>query len=168
MREYILREVERLKSKYHTDDPFALCKALNIDVSENSDFTHLKGFYCVMNRQRFIVINANLSEHDKRIVCAHELGHDRLHRKMAAAAPLRDFSLYEMTSKPEYQANLFAAEMLICDKDVLDLAGSGMDYFSMCRALSYAPDLVAFKLFSMIQRGYTLNLPQNVNSRFLK
>ena len=168
MRKYIVREAQRLRTKYHTCNPFKICKALNITVREDPSFIHLKGFYCVMNRQRFIIINANLSEHDKHIVCAHELGHDRLHRKMAAASPLRDFSLYEMSSKPEYQANLFASEILISDNDVLNLAQSGIDYFSMCRTLSYAPDLVAFKLFSMIQRGYALNLPQNVNSRFLK
>ena len=167
MREYIFREVSRLKAKYQTRDPFIICRALNIDVRERADFKKLKGFYCVMNRQRFIVINANLSEHDKRIVCAHELGHDRLHRSLASAAVLRDFSLYEMTSKPEYQANLFAAEMLISDADVLSLAGSGTDYFSMCRELSYAPDLVAFKLYSMIQRGHALMLPQNLSSKFL-
>ena len=168
MREYILKEVSRLKTKYKTCDPFLIAESLNISVIEDPSFSNLKGFYCIMNRQRFIVINANLTPHEKKVVCAHELGHDRLHRKMASAAPLKDFALYEMTSKPEYQANLFAAEMLISDDDILSLAGSDMDYFSMCRALSYAPDLVAFKLFSMVQRGFSLNIPQNVNSRFLK
>ena len=101
MREYIFKEVCRLKSKYKTSDPFSICRELGIDVRERADFKTLKGFYCVMNRGRFIVINENLNEHDKRIVCAHELGHDRLHRDIAAASVLRDFSLYEMTSKPE-------------------------------------------------------------------
>jgi len=168
LREYILKEVTRLKTKYKTDDPFLIAEALNIDVREDPSFSSLKGFYCIMNRQRFIVINANLSPQEKRVVCAHELGHDRLHRKMASAAPLKDFALYEMTSKPEYQANIFAAEMLISDDDILTLARSDMDYFTMCRSLSYAPELVSFKLFSMVQRGHPINVPQNVNSRFLK
>ncbi|MBR2742691.1 MAG: ImmA/IrrE family metallo-endopeptidase [Clostridia bacterium] len=166
MREYIVSEAHRLREKYKTDDPFLICEALGVDVRERADFKNLKGFYCVMNRRRFIVINANLNERDKRAVCAHELGHDRLHRELAASSVMRDFSLYDTSSKPEYQANLFAAELLISDSDVLSLADGGMDYFSMCRTLSYAPDLVAFKLYSMIQRGYALTLPQNVNSRF--
>jgi len=107
LREYILKEVTRLKTKYKTDDPFLIAEALNIDVREDPSFSSLKGFYCIMNRQRFIVINANLSPQEKRVVCAHELGHDRLHRKMASAAPLKDFALYEMTSKPELSGKHF-------------------------------------------------------------
>ena len=43
-----------------------------------------------------------------------------------------------------------------------------MDYFRMCKELYVSPDLMSFKLFSMIQRGYRYNLPQGLNSTFLK
>ena len=74
-----------------------------------------------------------------------------------------------MTSKTEYQANLFAADFLISDEEVEELtAREDMDYFRMCNELCVSPDLTSFKLFSMIQRGYRYNLPQNLNSTFLK
>jgi hypothetical protein len=43
-----------------------------------------------------------------------------------------------------------------------------MDYFRICKELYVRPDLMSFKLFSMIQRGYQYNLPQGLNSTFLK
>ena len=50
-----------------------------------------------------------LDENMLRIVCAHELGHDQLHRNMAKTTPIHEFMLYDMKSKPEYEANIVAA-----------------------------------------------------------
>ena len=47
-------------------------------------------------------------------------------------------------------------------------AQEDMDYFRICKELYVSPDLMSFKLFSMIQRGYQYNLPQGLNSTFLK
>ena len=67
------------------------------------------------------------------------------------------------------QVNLFAADSLIPDSEVEDLAKDEcMDYFSMCRTLCVSPELMSFKLYSLIHRGYNYKLPQNINSGFLK
>ncbi len=55
--------------------------------------------------------NNSLDENMLRIVCAHELGHDQLHRNMAKTTPIHEFMLYDMKSKPEYEANIVAAEI---------------------------------------------------------
>ena len=48
-------------------------------------------------------------------------------------APMSDNRLYNMTDETEYQANLFAADLLISDKDVADLSkNEELDYFSFC------------------------------------
>ena len=49
----------------------------------------------------------------KRIVCAHEIGHDRLHRALAKKHGLQEFVLYDMATKPEYEANIVATEILL-------------------------------------------------------
>ena len=55
-------------------------------VCEN--FSSLKGMYRVIKRNRFIFLNNSLDENMLRIVCAHELGHDQLHRNMAKTTPI--------------------------------------------------------------------------------
>lgn len=167
MSERILTCVDALKKKYGTSDPFELIDALGIHFGYTAAL-RLKGYYVVQNRERFIRINANLSEQEKRMVAAHELGHDRQHRALARIHPLRDVSLYNMNSRYEHQANLFAAELLISDQDVLGCIAEDIDYLSMCRLFSVDPALMAFKMFSMLQRGYPINMPQNLDSRFLR
>ena len=63
--------------------------------------------------------NESLNENMLRIVCAHELGHDQLHRNMAKTTPIHEFMLYDMKSKPEYEANIVAAEILMDSDEVL-------------------------------------------------
>lgn len=67
-----------------------------------------------------IFINNQLSEQMQRIVCAHELGHDQLHRNLAKDNPLREFMLYDMRTKPEYEANIVAAEILLDNDELLE------------------------------------------------
>ncbi len=159
--------VNSLRSKYGTSDPFELIDALGINLGYTGA-SRLKGYYVVQNRERFIRINSNLSVRDQYGVASHELGHDRLHQEIARVYPLRDISLFSMKSKCEHQANLFAAELLVMDQDVLDCMADEMDYMAMCRTLEIDPDLMAFKVYSMLQRGHRVNVPQNINSGFLK
>ena len=84
-----------------TRDPFRMARELGIHVYEE-DFGRLKGMYRVILRRRCIFINRNLDEDTRRIVCAHEIGHDRLHRALAQGSGLGDVMLYDMTARPEY------------------------------------------------------------------
>jgi len=167
MSERILAAVDALRKRHGTSDPFELIDALGIHFGYTSA-SRLKGYYVVQNRERFIRVNAKLRTREQRVVAAHELGHDQQHRDMARVHPLRDASLYSTTSKYEHQANIFAAELLITDQDVQDCIADDMDYLSICRTLSVEPDLMAFKLFSMLQRGHRINVPQNLDSLFLR
>ena len=47
------------------------------------------------------------------------------------------------------------------------LSKEDMDYFSICKYLCTTPDVMSFKLFSLIRRGYTYDLPMGIDSRFL-
>jgi len=83
-------------------------------------------------------------------------------------APMRDSVLFTMKSRCEYEANLFTADFLIEDADVESLIrDEGLDYFTLCGKLGTSPDLMAFKMYSMIKRGYNYSLPADLNSRFL-
>ena len=102
-----------------TRDPFQIANALGINVMDDCEnLGSLKGMYCIVKRNRFIFLNKDLSPQMKRIVCAHEIGHDRLHRALAKKHGLQEFVLYDMATKPEYEANIVAAEILL-DSDWL-------------------------------------------------
>ncbi len=167
MNDYIYKQVQRLVKKYHTRDPFEILENMNVIVVESDKYETLKG-YCFMSCQStYTVINTFLPEPVKRIVAAHELGHIILHRHQLKMAPMKDSVLYDMTSQTEYEANMFAADLLINDDDIHTLSKEDMDYFSMCKYLCTTPDVMSFKLFSLIRRGYTYDLPMGIDSRFL-
>ena len=69
----------------------------------------------------YVMISSFLSEEEKMIVAAHELGHIILHRSQLKMAPMQDDTLYNMTDNTEYQANLFAADLLIEDEEIEDM-----------------------------------------------
>jgi len=157
-----------LVRRCETTDPFRIADEIGVDVSY-ADLGNLKGMYSYIKRNRFIVVNQELGDVERRVVCAHELGHDQRHRDLARNKWLHDFMLYNMNAQPEYEANLFAAELLLPDKDVLSvIADSDGDYFSTSRALYVPPELLGFKLFSMAKRGYAVKNPIDLDSRFLR
>lgn len=159
-------EAERLVKRYHTRDPFALALQTGARVRYR-DLGHLKGLYLLFDRCRYILLNQNLADEERRMVCAHELGHDRLHRGIAKSAFFQENQLFCMSGKMEHQANLFAAELLLGDDHVLELQAAG-DLASIAKLLGVHPQLVLFKLNAMNARGYRFSLPQDCKSDFFK
>ena len=163
---YIHRTASNLKIKFNTNDPFEIVEALGIYISFRQ-IGRLKGFYHVVNREYHIVINQTLCDMDKRVVCAHELGHDRLHKHFARMAAFKDFIIYDISSKPEFEANLFAADILLNDTEILELQND-CDFISMGTIIGINPNIITFKLISMRQRGFILNISQSYDNKFLK
>ena len=141
---------------------------MKVVVIESDRYNSLKGYCFISCQTTYVVINALLTEAEKRIVGAHELAHILLHRNHLKLAPMKDTLLYDMASQTEYEANLFAADLLLDDEDIHKISqDENMDYFNMCKALYVTPDFMSFKLFSLIRRGHAYNLPQEIDSRFL-
>ncbi len=150
-----------------TRDPFRIAGELGILVRFRNDFQKLKGMYRVIKRNRFVFLNANMSDRMKRIVCAHEIGHDQFHRHLAVDASLQEFTLYQMHSRPEYEANIMAAELLLDTQDVLELAYKNYDVEQIAHALGSDINLVALKLGPLRGEGYQLRFPE-FRADFLK
>lgn len=144
---YIYDETQKLIRKYKTRDPFKIMDNMHVIVGESSSF---------------------LSEEEKQIVAAHELGHIILHRTQLKMAPMKDDTLYNMQDNTEYQANLFAADLLLSDADIADMAhNEDLDYFSLCSTLNSTPELMSFKLYSLTKRGQAYHMPMEIQSNFL-
>lgn len=163
----IYNRAMKLVRRYDTREPLSMAEAMGIRV-RYADLGHLKGLYTVLRRNRFIVLNENLSPRMTRLVCAHELGHDQLHRALAKDALLQEFVLYNMDTQPEYEANLFAADLLLPDEEVLDYV---YHYRYSADQIAHMMDsdinLIALKMVQLAQRGHAFD---NVDYRssFLK
>ncbi|MEY9979735.1 ImmA/IrrE family metallo-endopeptidase [Lysinibacillus sp. RC79] len=110
--------IEKQNIKYNTTCPFKLAKYLNIQVIEYDLHEEIRGYYKYDRRNKYIVINSNLSEEWKRIVCAHELGHALLHPRLNT--PFMCNRTFFSVDKVEVQANTFAAYLLIPDENLVD------------------------------------------------
>ena len=158
----------KLVTRCGTRNPFEIARQLGIEVMFCDDFGPLKGMYRVIKRNRFIFINKNMSERMQIIVCAHELGHDQLHRKLAKTNALREFMLYDMTTRPEYEANIVAAEILLDTDEVLDyIYNYGYTSEQTARAMGTDINLVALKIAHLAESGYDLR-KLDYRSDFLK
>ena len=157
-----------LVRRYGTRDPFRIAQELGIEVLFCDDFGPLKGMYRVIKRNRFIFINKDLSPRMQRIVCAHELGHDQLHRYLAKGNALQEFMLYDMATKPEYEANIVAAEILLDTDELLEYVYHyGYTSEQIARAMHTDINLVALKIAHLAETGHDLRRIEH-RSDFLK
>ena len=163
----ITARTERLMRTYGTREPFSIAKELGIDIIYATGLRQLKGMYRVIKRNRFIILNAKNSDRMNAIVCAHELGHDQLHRELAKEKPFQEFMLYDMNSIQEYEANVFAANLLLEDEAVLELVYDGYDIVRIAAELQSDVNLVALKVDYLIRKGHDLRWQEHF-SKFLK
>lgn len=126
----------------------------------------LKGFYICENGERYIVINDELDDVLKKVVCAHEFGHDMLHRELSVGG-IREGTLFLDTNKTEREANLFAACLLITDEEMLDAASFSADIASVASYLNLPSEIVNYKLNAMNIKGYNFKTGE-IKNDFLK
>jgi len=106
--------VESLLKKHKTNCPFEIAKdrGINIKFADLGEST--RGIYYSKFRKRFIVIHNKLPDDWQRLVCAHELGHDILHRGINRF--FIDSHTFFIAAKHERQANIFAVHLLTANE----------------------------------------------------
>lgn len=155
--ELLYQAGSRIVKRCGTRDPFAIADDLGIKILFCDNFGPLKGMYRVIKRNRFVFINRNLSKRMQQIVCAHEIGHDQLHRHLAKGGAIQEFMLYDMTIKPEYEANIVAADILLDTEEILEHIYR--NYYSVgqiAKAMGIDQNLVALKIECLSKAGYDL------------
>lgn len=167
----ISESVEKLKRKYGESDPFRLCRDMGIKLLFQAMGTHpdaIKGFFLESKRIRTITINSDLPMVIQRIIAAHELCHATNHRSSGIHA-FHEVALFDQTSVLEKDANLFAAELLLDDEEVLDALNRDTTFFAAAAALYVPIELLDFKFRVMKWKGYKLiEPPINARSNFLR
>lgn len=164
----VYHKAMNLVHKAGTRDAIRIAENLGIHVFFNDSYTNLLGMYCYKQRNRFIFLNGRLDEIWLPMVAAHELGHDMLHREIAQGKLLQEFVLFNLRNTTEYEANAFAAHLLLDNEDVYDLAREGYDVVQMAGMTGTHINLMLIKLQEMNKLGYDLRLPTEPDGRFLR
>jgi len=151
--EYIYKFVKACEAVYGTRDPediFIQRKAaLRRGAPEG-----LRGLIFVAGGAVIVDVSPSLSESLRKMTLAHLLGHAVLHRKRIMSGKTYEEPCDAAALSPaEREADLFAAELLIPDDEILALHESGMNEGQLAASFGALRDLVPHKLFSMRSRG---------------
>ena len=168
--EQIADAANQLKKKYNETDPDVLAKWMRILVSREPMGLYdgcCKGFFVIYKRIKHITINSDLPEILQKIVLAHELGHCILHAGTSSAA-FHEIILFDATDRKEYEANVFASELLLPDEAVLKVLNDDMFFFQAASVLHVPFELLDFKFRILKRRGYKVESPVTANGDFLK
>lgn len=168
---YICKSVQKTLRRYGEADPVRLAARMGIKLIPahmGKEEGCIKGFFLECRRIRTITLNVDLPAEVRRIIVAHELGHAVLHRDHGVHA-FRELSLLDGTAVMEREANLFAAELLLKDEDVLKVWKDGDTFFAAASTLNVPSELLAYKLRLMREKGVQIpDAPILAKSDFLK
>lgn len=165
----IVDAADALLNKHHTRDPFKLADILDIEILYQ-DMKKQKGAYYHVLKNKFVTLNSNLDDVMKAIVLAHEIGHDRVHRNDLGSGQyaFQEFNLFDMrANRKEFEANVFASQILLDSEELLDYVNQGFDIQQIARAMYSDINLVVFKVDILIAQGYRLRQFERKND-FLK
>lgn len=140
MNDRIKKRVAYYSKKFKTRNPFEIADSLGI-LYQIGDIG-CDGCYLFLKNHRYIFLNQNLSDHDMKLVMAHELGHAILHRKQNCYF-IRHKTLL-LNSKTEIEANKFAIELLISDDFLAEHSHYTIDQLS--RMTGYHQKLFELRL----------------------
>lgn len=157
--DYIYNEVQNIVKEYHSRDPFYLADCLGVNVHVDA-IGSLKGLYTICDDEPHIILSNQLDEEEQILVVAHEIGHAVLHGGFVTEGNIfTELAFYDMTSKPEIEANTFAANLLVSDDSFISLACEGYTADCIAKMLSVTTDLLEIKISDMKKRGFPINLP---------
>ena len=160
-----------IKRRYRETDLFRLCRKMGIRViihDTTLSVAAFKGFSIVKSRIPIILLNSGMKEDLMRVVLAHEIGHSVLHRELAAIRGFHDFDLFGMKDQCEFEANVFAAELILDSGEVMEMLNRDVTFFGAARMLQVPPELLDFKFRVLKHQGYTVTPPMLESGDFLK
>lgn len=161
-----------LVSAHGTRDPFRLAETLGFFV-RFINTQKQKGFCTNILNNYFIFINENLSPQMQKMTCAHELGHILLHKDRLGRdgrgrfKKIVEMELFDITSRTEYEANLFASNLLIDEGELREMLYAGEDIVSIASSLDVNVNLLAIKLAEMQKDGLSISIPFTPDRRFM-
>ena len=151
-----------------TRNPMKIASEIGVMLRYSEELDKLLGLYTYRWKHRIILLNDKMEEIMARMVCAHELGHDALHRDIAKGEGLKEFVLFNMKDTTEYEANAFAAHLIIDDDDIYSMSKDKYDVVQMAKMLNVNINLVLIKLQELNKLGYDFRVSCEADSFFFR
>ncbi|MCT4542343.1 MAG: ImmA/IrrE family metallo-endopeptidase [Vallitalea sp.] len=142
--QWIKHTINNLLEQYGTNEPTELADYLGITIIYEY-LGNNNGLYINQNGCKFIVVNENLDYYDQRVIITHELGHAVLHDNLNMA--YLEKNTYYSRDKFEYQANYFAANLLLPDGFEKDIEFRDMTLEQISCMVAIPIELVKIKLY---------------------
>ena len=153
---YIYSKATEMVKQTGTRNPMKIASEIGVMLRYSEELDKLLGLYTYRWKHRIILLNDKMEEIMARMVCAHELGHEALHRDIAKGEGLKEFVLFNMKDTTEYEANAFAAHLIIDD------------VVQMAKMLNVNINLVLIKLQELNKLGYDFRVPCEADSFFFR
>ena len=158
--EEIYKKANSIVRSCGTRDTLKIARELGIYVHYIDTLNDLLGMYTYRHKERHILLNSGMEHMVMQMVCGHEIGHDVFHRDLAKKGnALPEFTLFDMRSKPEYEANAFAAHLIIDNDELVEYMQEGYDVVQLSAMMGTNINLMLIKLNEMNRMGWGLNLP---------
>jgi Zn-dependent peptidase ImmA (M78 family) len=165
----IKKRVRTIIKHTGTRDPLKIAAAQGIAVRVKDLGGSVAAYYFCQSRIRNIVLSSSLDEQSVKIIAAHELGHDALHRGFLKNGATCEKGLFSSNAPLELEANLFAAELLIDSREVFRLLSEReLSFFEIAAALGVPPELLDFKLRLLSDKNIHLLSPITAKGNYLK
>ena len=157
--EEIYKKANSIVRSCGTRDTLKIARELGIYVHYIDTLNDLLGMYTYRHKERHILLNSGMEHMVMQMVCGHEIGHDVFHRDLAKKGnALPEFTLFDMRSKPEYEANAFAAHLIIDNDELVEYMQEGYDVVQLSAMMGTNINLMLIKLNEMNRMGWGLNL----------
>lgn len=141
--------IEKLSSTVHSRNPFEIAQALGCIV-QFVPLVGIRGFHQYIKRTNIIYIDSNLEENQAKFVCAHELGHMLLHKKVNRIFMTNNTLM--VTSKYEIEADRFAVDLLYPTEDFWEYREFSV--YQIAQALGLPVALVEYKLRQLGEENF--------------
>lgn len=165
----IYNKTNKIISDASTRNMVKVAQNLGIKVYFEDNYTNLLGMYTCVYKTRAIFVNSNLDEYMTQMVIAHEIGHDMLHRELAKNGALKEFELFKMMkNNTEYEANAFAAHLLIETDEFIELARDGRTIAEIASIMNTEINIALIKWKELVSLGYDLRMPMDTRGDFMK
>lgn len=152
----IFDDVKKLIKKYDSRNPKEILIQRGVNIIAFKENTKLLGMYKIIKRNSFVFYNPFVDKRIQNMVFAHELGHDLYHKDMAKNENLIEYELFDINSEMELCANIFAAHLLLDEKELINDVKAGYTYNQLASMYNVNVNLMIFKLNEMHRMGMNI------------
>ena len=164
----IYEDVKKLIEFHGTRSAETILRERSVELLPALRDTKVLALYKIIDDVPFVLYNADMDSNLRAMVFAHELGHDFYHRAEAKSSDLIEYSLFDIKTQMEIEANIFAAHLLLDEEEVFEYIKRGFSYEELAKIFSVNINMMIFKLNEMQRRGYNFNLSEYPDSTFFK